>query len=1185
MLIDIKNFSAIADYDLVLCKPYDEPVMSLNRKIGDLNYKGTFLGTDEVHFTVPYYLSAEDKESNIKNPVWDEIKGEYLVRVKNLFISKDEYKVFVVKNVSESSDENGEIQKSVVLYSRENQLTDKKIVDYNGDSRLMYDPLNRVDDNGLEIGFLNHIFNRTSWKIGTVSSSLASKYRALSINNSTMLKAIQDAGKTFDCVFSFDTINKLINVHTLSEMGSNNDAYLSNRNFIKSLKKQIKNDEVKTRLYLYGKDKMSIQKINPLGQSYIDNFNYFKNTDYMTQDLIDALNSYDTFYNSKKGLFESAVDALSQIDAEIEPLMLALFEKETELTQLEDNADLYMVGDPNQYNIVKGQIQAKKNEIANVKSQIQAKEDAKAAQMVIIENLREDMAKEKHFTASQLNLLDSFVKEETYINNDYVEEQLQELLDFGVKTLNRISTPSVTFDIDVIDFLTLLEYQGEWKKFNLGDLVRIKNEELNFNILVRFVGYEHNYNDNSLKLKFTNKDSLEDSSFYLEEILSGLNSTASTVNWNRFDWAKGKDAQTSLEQYIENNLDLAKQKIISGDNQKTVIDERGIWLVKENPNGSTDPNQIRMVNNVIALTNDNWDNVEVAISPENGINANLIRGQLGEFARVNAGQINVGTEFEESPLGQRLSLTIEEKIGVPLGETRNIYELLMDKETPMTIHRGAYLPTYTNEPTASWITEGKQLEHVGDVFINTTTGKMYEYRVNNDVYTWNEITNQGIIDAVNQVKGEVNKVVLSKSEPPGSFLNGDLWIMPSGATFTYDSSVPSPYQWQLTSPTLIDLSESIVQDMRRKSINNGTINNTTSSHYLIMSTSSTGNLYLTSNFTNMTGVWKDGAMEELWMVYLKGYRNYYQTDTSYIYTQRTTNRTPSTSYGAYYNIITGEWNILNKDGDGNLIYQRFKDKVELNTEYNRVKITPQDGIIITDSSNRKMIQLGATSTTDYGLNVYNNTGTQKIVEVGKKGTQQGVWVNNNTGTNILKMGTTDNNYGFSVMDGSAERARLGQFLVGNVNMYGMEIKHENGDVTYLTKDGLVRKTTHLQDTGFTFKEYISGLEGFSFSNKIEVNGFPGRTNPGFIRWITVPPAMKGRRIHMFFILGSFINSYDGMRSGIEFLHYDDNMGRWIVGSPYRIIETKNVPISQIGVGILGDSNTWVDYSILMFTNN
>lgn len=632
------KFNEIFKYTMILHTPYGSSIGSLNKKINDLKYSGTFLGTDEISFTVPYYLTNTKTGKREKNPIYDEIKGDYLVLVTNPFFTDEQGKMFVVKDCTEETTDKGYIFKSCLLYTLENKLNDKTITDFEGDSRLIYDPENKRDDDGIEIGFLNHIFNKTSWTLGTISPEYQEKHRALRINNSTMLKALNDVAKTFDCVFVFDTINKTISVKNLSEIGSNKDGYISDRNFIKNLKKTINSSEVKTRLYLYGKDNISIQKINPLGQPYIDNLSFFMNEDYMPTDLIQALKNYRQFVESKKPLFEESIAEYNKINTEIDKIEEELLKAEIELKKRMHEQDLSMIA-PDKYPDAKKKVEEQEGVVKAIKDRIDAELEKIEIEIQKIDALREEMKIDKHFTSEQLSIIDDFIKEDTYTNSDYAEENLQELYDFGIKTLERVSTPAIDFDIDIVDFFSLLEYQTEWHKFRLGDIVRVKNDELEFNYLVRLVGIEHDPDNNNLVLRFTNKDNLNDKSLYLEDVLNNMNTSIASVDWNKFDWDKGKDADENLRKYLDNALDLAKQQIVNGRNQKPLLDERGFWLYKESDAGDISPEQIRMVNNVIALTKDNWETVDIAISPTLGINANLIRGDIIEGVTIKAGTL------------------------------------------------------------------------------------------------------------------------------------------------------------------------------------------------------------------------------------------------------------------------------------------------------------------------------------------------------------------------------------------------------------------------------------------------------------------------------------------------------------------------------------------------------------------
>ena len=1055
-MLEFNEFTDVAEYNLVLYTPYEKPINSLNRKIENLEYNGTLLGTDEVRFSVPFYIKQNNER--IKNPVYDQVKGDFLVLIKNDYIRNKDGKFFVIRECSEETDKDGSIYKECILYTRENLLNDKHIIGYEADSRLIYDPMDELDENGLEKGFLNYIFNRTSWSVGDVSPSFLSKYRSINISNSTMLKSIRDMGETFSCVFSFDTINKKISVHELSEMGSNNDLFISDRNFITNLKKTINSGEIKTRLYLYGKDNISIQKINPLGQPYLDNFSYYMTTEYMTESLIDALDEYQVFFESKKPIFEESVMEIDRINKLIDQAEEELLELKIDLSKLLDNYDLSLINDEN-FPDIEVDLENKRKEVGDKENQIEELYNLIDEEENKIALLKEEIKKENHFSEEDLHLLDSFIKEEVYSNSDYREDQLQELYEFGEEKLSKISSPSIEFDIDVVDFLTLIKGQSEWHKFNVGDIVRIKNNTLGFNQLVRLVGYSHDVEDASLSLQFSNKDNPNDSSTYLQDVLDNINTSATSVNWNKHRWGEGAEANLKINDYISGNLDLAKQQIVAGDNQQPIVDDRGIWLRKQDrETGYVDPKQIRLVNNIIALTKDDWQTVDIAISPDMGINAELINGKIGNFATLNANQITVSNDFAETELGE----VIDNKVGIPLGENKSLYELLIEKtdelqadvDSTRIIHRGSYIPTRTNEPTSTWITEGKEDSHIGDVFIDTNTGKMYEFKSsgttnnwieivnqdildaidelqeniskgqsihrgtvvptgsnapantwttsdmktehNGDVYidtatgkmyqytsssnSWSEITNQEIIDQINQVKDEVNKVVLSKSEPTGIFLKGDLWIMPCGATFTYDTSFESAYRWQLTTPALDDLITKIVKEIRDKGISMGLATSTTTSASVGINVGS-GTGLLSANFTAMTGTWNSQPVPELWMAVFKGYMNKFKVSTFYVYYSSSDSFTPSTTYMGYYNINSGTIHGLTRNPSTDaLMWKEVKDSVTLGELYNNVKITQDKGIQVLDANNRERVQLGNWATNRYGLKLTDQTGQNTILD-------------------------------------------------------------------------------------------------------------------------------------------------------------------------------------------------------------
>lgn len=1082
------KFNEIFKYTMILHTPYGSPIGSLNKKINELKYSGTFLGTDEISFTVPYYLTNKKTGKREKNPIYDEIKGDYLVLVTNPFFTDEQGKMFVVKDCTEETTDKGYIFKSCLLYTLENKLNDKTITDFEGDSRLIYDPENKRDDSGIEIGFLNHIFNKTSWTLGTISPEYQEKHRALRINNSTMLKALNDVAKTFDCVFVFDTINKTISVKNLSEIGWNKDGYISDRNFIKNLKKTINSSEVKTRLYLYGKDNISIQKINPLGQPYIDNLSFFMTEDYMPKDLIQALNNYRQFVESKKPLFEESIAEYNKINTEIDKIEEELLKAEIELKKRKHEQDLSMIA-PDRYPDAKQKAEEQEEIVKGIEDRIDAEFKKIEAETTKIDEIREEMKIDKHFTSEQLSIIDDFIKEDTYTNSDYAEENLQELYDFGIKTLERVSTPAIDFDIDIVDFFSLLEYQTEWHKFRLGDIVRVKNDELDFNYLVRLVGIEHEPDNNNLVLRFTNKDNLNDKSLYLEDVLNNMNTSIASVDWNKFDWDKGKDADENLRKYLDSALDLAKQQIVNGRNQKPLLDERGFWLYKESDAGDISPEQIRMVNNVIALTKDNWETVDIAISPTQGINANLIRGDIIEGvtikagtltglmsdtvkidgslitsgtiegvtvkadtlsgrmsdkvtidgslistgtiegvklkgneiegstitggtikgadiigSNISAGQITVSDDFADTDLGKNIHNefgqisdkiegaidNVKESIGIPMGENKNMYELLTQQgdelkemmNNNVVVHTGVDVPTTSNKPAVNWDTTELKNKHKNDIYIDASTGTNYKWTGT----SWIKIDNKDIKDALDNIDlSGVSQVFLQKSEPSSSDKpnKGDLWILPSGATFTYDDSIDDPYRWQLTSPNLEELAISVFPEIRDKAKELGI------GSYIVVSPSSNA---IKIDWINMTATMKTFDMPELWVVLYKGYRNFTKNDTVRFYHDMTSSVTADSQYIGYYNKTIGELGVLTKDASGSYVWRKVNDKVETGKSYNNVIITPEKGVVVQDEYGNDKLVMGGWKdlkwgdSMDYGFRYnYTDDHNDKVLYLGRNG--------------------------------------------------------------------------------------------------------------------------------------------------------------------------------------------------------
>lgn len=682
-LIDINPDIELPKYNLVLTKLTEEPITSL-KNITDLEHNAFYVGIDELNFNIPFYRT-EDNGDKVENEIYSLVEGDHLILVNDM-------KYFIINSVVEKADESGKVWKEVHCYSREYELSKKKLIDYKADSRLLYDDTNSTLD-GLEKGILNYIFNHIvkSWTIGYVDPDIILRegkgiYRSLNFSNSNLTQVFNDLQRTYGCVFKFDTIKQEMNIYSIDKMmGQHRGLYISDGNFIKNISKDINTDEIITRLYIYGKDNISIQSISPTGQPYIDNFNYYKNTlnkngqpKYMTQGLIDALDNYYTKVENYNPDFEPLLIRLQEANAVMEDLINAdhiddlnqkgLVALERYLSNLQTLIDVKteeiaiiknqinkatgenLIGLYDDLRATESALDSYNTDKDNVNNLIVAKKTEINNQQQVIDGIESELKvlqdelsvlNSTNFTTEQLKELDKFIKVDIYNNSDYTENNIQELYDEGKKILNKASQPKIQFEVDVIDFLSLVECQHIWDKFTLGDIVTLEHKAIGFNYDVRLVGYEYNIDDNNLTLKFSNTDSFDDATLYLENLLDDFNTTGAVVDFNKDKWNNVGSIESRIAKMVDTKLEEARQNILNAVGQRYLFDDSGLWLYKENPDGTLNNEQIRAINNTIALTKDNWNTVGTAITPQ-GVVAEQIYGKLGQFAKVNAEQIEVG---------------------------------------------------------------------------------------------------------------------------------------------------------------------------------------------------------------------------------------------------------------------------------------------------------------------------------------------------------------------------------------------------------------------------------------------------------------------------------------------------------------------------------------------------------------
>lgn len=207
-----------------------------------------------------------------------------------------------------------------------------------------------------------------------------------------------------------------------------------------------------------------------------------------------------------------------------------------------------------------------------------------------------------------------------------------DLMEYGEAELEKLAWPAYTFSIDSSNFLALEDFLYFKNNFHLGNRVYLEMD--NGEPLTPIViGAEIEMDDpSSLKLIFSDTYSAKDNAFdivsLLEESVSmGKKVSSSLGNFNAFI---DSGASTSVKDFISSAIDYSKNKILSSSGQGIQIDESGITLRKLNAEGGYEPEQIKMINNSIVFTNDDWASAVMAIGKFHDENAGDVWGIVAQ---------------------------------------------------------------------------------------------------------------------------------------------------------------------------------------------------------------------------------------------------------------------------------------------------------------------------------------------------------------------------------------------------------------------------------------------------------------------------------------------------------------------------------------------------------------------------
>lgn len=298
MLGDIDRNLKPTEYRLYLCKPNKDTIAEL-KEANDIVITTKLNALHELSFEIPYKI--EKNRQFVDNAHVDMLRGHYLIRVNRVDSNGNvlEKEYFVISKPS-SSAQDGKETKRIQCYQLPYKLRGVLLKAYSGTKTLR------------EV-LLETLVVKTNWNIGTIDYHIENVYRTFDEGLTNMLDFVYKLAETFDVVVVWNTETMTVSFYKSETLGEDKGLSIEYGKYLKSINEDENFDNVVTRLYCYGNEDMSIERMNLTGQPYLEDLSFYlypfkqdengniiKHSNYMSDDLCIAQLAYQEFLASKE---------------------------------------------------------------------------------------------------------------------------------------------------------------------------------------------------------------------------------------------------------------------------------------------------------------------------------------------------------------------------------------------------------------------------------------------------------------------------------------------------------------------------------------------------------------------------------------------------------------------------------------------------------------------------------------------------------------------------------------------------------------------------------------------------------------------------------------------------------------------------------------------------------------------
>lgn len=507
------------------------------------------------------------------------------------------------------------------------------------DRYCLYNPLDTTHS-------LMHIAiqKNPGWSIRYVDPQISTEYRNFQEDSIDTYSFLTDkVAEVYECVFEFDGFERNISVYKLENLGKDTGIILNYRNVIKSVKMDSSEDDVKTILTVVGGNDertntpLGIVDVNISGTNQIYDFSYFLHM--MSQELRDGLTHYNELCKTNESAYQVKMSSLLSHYDELNTLKNKIpdeGESSTDWTKFglrelqekeiiyKTNMSLYLGNDESELYQKNATIHAAiEVEIKVRERQINDKEIEIKTLMGEISNLvvsLHDVLGEKLYRELGPHIREDTLTDDSFIATNAMKdreilEMQQSLLKHGHTELSKACYPQFTLDVDLVNFTVDYDYKRFTDALEMFNIIHINFEDHDSIISARLLKLHINWDDPSdFKVTFSNHNSLKETWVLIEAVRKQSEDASSKVEFTTGAWRNAAIVSVDVNKYMNNILNASKQQLVTNDNNEVKIDATGIlcrkWLSEQQ---IYDPGQIWIINNQIAISQDGFNSVGIAL--------------------------------------------------------------------------------------------------------------------------------------------------------------------------------------------------------------------------------------------------------------------------------------------------------------------------------------------------------------------------------------------------------------------------------------------------------------------------------------------------------------------------------------------------------------------------------------------